>query len=171
MYCFIVKADKIAEQLKTEREKQEQQTREDELREMAIRLRRRLVSGSKDRSVYIQFVFAGNANLDTLTTVEVLVHQIQKAVKDLAKVRILKIDVQGNKVKIIAKKQESVIEKKKGIVRRGGVVVKNVKDGIGKIIGMIEIENEIVKKVEIVGRIIIEEIEKFHSHRQEWYIQ
>ncbi|XP_018571680.1 CLK4-associating serine/arginine rich protein [Anoplophora glabripennis] len=35
------KADKIAEQLKTEREKQEQQTREDELREMAIKLRRR----------------------------------------------------------------------------------------------------------------------------------
>lgn len=38
---FLVKADKIAEQLKTEREKQEQQTREDELREMAIRIRRR----------------------------------------------------------------------------------------------------------------------------------
>lgn len=37
----LVKADKIAEQMKTEREKQEQQTREDELREMAIRLRRR----------------------------------------------------------------------------------------------------------------------------------
>ena len=36
-----VKADKIAEQLKTEREKQEQQHREDELREMAIKLRRR----------------------------------------------------------------------------------------------------------------------------------
>ncbi|XP_022913306.1 CLK4-associating serine/arginine rich protein [Onthophagus taurus] len=35
------KADKIAEQLKTEREKQEQQNREDELREMAIKLRRR----------------------------------------------------------------------------------------------------------------------------------
>ncbi|EFA02634.1 hypothetical protein TcasGA2_TC008355 [Tribolium castaneum] len=35
------KADKIAEQLKTEREKQEQQTREHELREMAIKLRRR----------------------------------------------------------------------------------------------------------------------------------
>ncbi|KAJ3657944.1 hypothetical protein Zmor_009719 [Zophobas morio] len=35
------KADKIAEQLKTEREKQEQQHREDELREMAIKLRRR----------------------------------------------------------------------------------------------------------------------------------
>ncbi|KAK4887005.1 hypothetical protein RN001_003276 [Aquatica leii] len=35
------KADKLAEQLKTEREKQEQQNREDELREMAIKLRRR----------------------------------------------------------------------------------------------------------------------------------
>lgn len=38
---FSVKADKLAEQLKTEREKQEQQNREDELREMAIKLRRR----------------------------------------------------------------------------------------------------------------------------------
>lgn len=35
------KADKIAEQAKTEREKLEQQTREDELREMAIKLRKR----------------------------------------------------------------------------------------------------------------------------------
>ncbi|XP_018319912.1 CLK4-associating serine/arginine rich protein isoform X2 [Agrilus planipennis] len=35
------KADKLAEQIKSEREKQEQQHREDELREMAIRLRRR----------------------------------------------------------------------------------------------------------------------------------
>lgn len=40
-FCLLVKADKIAEQLKTEREKQEQQNREDELREMAIKLRRR----------------------------------------------------------------------------------------------------------------------------------
>ncbi|XP_060531769.1 CLK4-associating serine/arginine rich protein isoform X2 [Cylas formicarius] len=35
------KKDKIAEELKAEREKQEQQTREDELREMAIKLRKR----------------------------------------------------------------------------------------------------------------------------------
>ncbi|KAG5898618.1 hypothetical protein JTB14_020994 [Gonioctena quinquepunctata] len=35
------KADKMAEQIKTEREKLEQQAREDELREMAIKLRRR----------------------------------------------------------------------------------------------------------------------------------
>lgn len=43
LFWFAVKADKIAEQIKTEREKQEQQTREDELREMAIKLRRRFV--------------------------------------------------------------------------------------------------------------------------------
>lgn len=42
MFCFsLVKADKIAEQLKSEREKQEQQTREDELREMAMKFRRK----------------------------------------------------------------------------------------------------------------------------------
>lgn len=40
---IVVKADKIAEQLKSEREKQEQQNREDELREMAMKLRRKLV--------------------------------------------------------------------------------------------------------------------------------
>lgn len=42
-YSCVVRADKKAEQLKTEREKQEQQNREDELREMAIKLRRRWV--------------------------------------------------------------------------------------------------------------------------------
>lgn len=47
MVWFTDKADKIAEQLKTEREKQEQQTREDELREMAIKLRRRFVVFTK----------------------------------------------------------------------------------------------------------------------------
>lgn len=37
----LVKKDKIAEVQKIMREKQAQQTREDELREMAIKLRRR----------------------------------------------------------------------------------------------------------------------------------
>lgn len=42
MISFVsVKADKIAEMTKAEREKQEQQTREDELREMGIKLRKR----------------------------------------------------------------------------------------------------------------------------------
>lgn len=41
-YSFnAVIADKIAEQIKTEREKQEQQNRIEELREIAIKLRKR----------------------------------------------------------------------------------------------------------------------------------
>lgn len=54
VYFFLVKADKIAEQLKTEREKQEQQTREDELREMAIKLRRRYLLNKKFLLLFIK---------------------------------------------------------------------------------------------------------------------
>lgn len=39
----VDKADKIAEQIRTERAQQEQRNREDELREMALKLRRKYV--------------------------------------------------------------------------------------------------------------------------------
>lgn len=61
---FLVKADKIAEKIKTEREKQEQQTREDELREMAIKLRKRLLKplmsiSCNDINVFISIIDKG----------------------------------------------------------------------------------------------------------------
>lgn len=88
-----VKADKIAEQLKTEREKQEQQNREDELREMAIKLRRRYLNHHSVQCVCsVDWLFIGKERFVTHTTVTVrdlrtlkkrsAVLRLWKAIKD-----------------------------------------------------------------------------------------